>query len=105
VTDRILLIEDDARLAEMVQNYLGESGFSVTIAPTGRAGLALHDRQEFEALILDLMLPDKVLLRRTLMRSPPLLPSLHNPLHQPLARDPINGRFAVKELGCQGNVS
>src|SRR5271165_65486 len=42
----------------MVKNYLGESGFSVTIAPTGQAGLALHGRQEFDALILDLMLPD-----------------------------------------------
>jgi DNA-binding response OmpR family regulator len=58
VTDRILLIEDDPRLAEMVKNYLGESGFSVTIAPTGQTGLALHGRQEFDALILDLMLPD-----------------------------------------------
>jgi two-component system phosphate regulon response regulator OmpR len=42
----------------MVKNYLGESGFSVTIAPTGQAGLVLHGRQEFDALILDLMLPD-----------------------------------------------
>ena len=58
MTDRILLIEDDPRLAEMVKNYLGESGFSVTIAPTGQTGLALHGRQEFDALILDLMLPD-----------------------------------------------
>lgn len=58
MTDRILLIEDDARLAEMVKNYLGESGFSITIAPTGRAGLGLFGRQEFDALILDLMLPD-----------------------------------------------
>ena len=58
MTDRILLIEDDARLAEMVKNYLGGSGFSITIAPTGRAGLGLYGRQEFDALILDLMLPD-----------------------------------------------
>jgi two-component system phosphate regulon response regulator OmpR len=58
VTDRILLIEDDARLAEMVKNYLGGSGFSITIAPTGRAGLGLYGRQEFDAVILDLMLPD-----------------------------------------------
>ena len=58
MTDRILLIEDDARLAEMVKNYLGESGVSITIAPTGRAGLGLYGRQEFDALILDLMLPD-----------------------------------------------
>jgi DNA-binding response OmpR family regulator len=58
VSDRILLIEDDPRLAGMVKNYLGESGFAVTIAPTGRAGLTLHGRESFDALILDLMLPD-----------------------------------------------
>jgi DNA-binding response OmpR family regulator len=28
VTERLLLIEDDTRLAEMVRNYLGEAGFS-----------------------------------------------------------------------------
>lgn len=58
MSDRILLIEDDARLAEMVKSYLGESGFAVTIAPNGRTGLALHGRETFDALILDLMLPD-----------------------------------------------
>jgi two-component system phosphate regulon response regulator OmpR len=58
VTDRILLIEDDKRLAEMVSNYLGEAGFTTAIAGTGGSGLALHDREPFDLLILDLMLPD-----------------------------------------------
>jgi len=58
VTDRILLIEDDKRLAEMVKNYLGEFGFSVTAAHSGSAGIALYRRESFDALILDLMLPD-----------------------------------------------
>jgi two-component system phosphate regulon response regulator OmpR len=58
VTDRILLIEDDPRLAEMVETYLGEAGFSVTVASKGAAGIALEARQMFDALILDLMLPD-----------------------------------------------
>jgi two-component system, OmpR family, phosphate regulon response regulator OmpR len=58
VTDRILLIEDDKRLAEMVKNYLGEFGFSVTAAHSGGAGIALYRREGFDALILDLMLPD-----------------------------------------------
>jgi two-component system, OmpR family, phosphate regulon response regulator OmpR len=58
VTDRILLIEDDRRLAEMVKNYLGEFGFSVTAAHSGGAGVALYRREVFDALILDLMLPD-----------------------------------------------
>ena len=58
LTDRILLIEDDQRLAEMVKNYLGEFGFSVTAAHTGGAGIAAYRRESFDALILDLMLPD-----------------------------------------------
>ncbi len=58
MTDRILLIEDDKRLAEMVSNYLGEAGFTTAIAGTGGGGIALHDREPFDILILDLMLPD-----------------------------------------------
>jgi DNA-binding response OmpR family regulator len=58
VTDRILLIEDDTRLAEMVRDYLGGAGFRVTRAASGGAGLALHGREAFDAIVLDLMLPD-----------------------------------------------
>ena len=58
VTDRILLIEDDARLAEMVRDYLGGAGFRVERAGTGAAGLAMQARDAFDAIILDLMLPD-----------------------------------------------
>jgi DNA-binding response OmpR family regulator len=58
VSDRILVIEDDPRLAEMVKNYLGEAGFSVTVAGDGHSGVALEARETFDALILDLMLPD-----------------------------------------------
>jgi two-component system phosphate regulon response regulator OmpR len=55
---RILLIEDDPRLAEMVESYLGGAGFQVTVAPRGAAAIALHERESFDVLILDLMLPD-----------------------------------------------
>ncbi len=58
MTKQILLIEDDARLAEMVRDYLGESGFGVTIAGTGTEGLALQNERGFDAIILDIMLPD-----------------------------------------------
>ncbi|MCH8863674.1 MAG: response regulator transcription factor [Proteobacteria bacterium] len=58
MTRKILLIEDDARLAGMVRDYLGESGFDVTIAGTGGEGLALQKKHGFDAVILDLMLPD-----------------------------------------------
>jgi DNA-binding response OmpR family regulator len=55
---RILLIEDDARLADMVSEYLGEAGFRVVVAAEGHAGLERAAREPFDALILDLTLPD-----------------------------------------------
>jgi DNA-binding response OmpR family regulator len=58
MTKQILLIEDDVRLAGMVRDYLSESDFDVTIAGTGSQGLALQKEHSFNAIILDLMLPD-----------------------------------------------
>jgi len=58
MSDNILLIEDDNRLAGMVADYLGESGFDVTIAPTGIEGIDQQTANGFDAIILDLMLPD-----------------------------------------------
>tara|TARA_B100000676_G_C17291047_1_gene442426 strand:- start:31 stop:324 length:294 start_codon:yes stop_codon:yes gene_type:complete len=54
----ILLIEDDTRLAAMVRDYLGESGYDVTLSGTVAEGLAQHAKQGFDAIILDIMLPD-----------------------------------------------
>ncbi len=42
----------------MVRDYLSQSGFAATISSTGREGLALHKQHNFDAIILDLMLPD-----------------------------------------------
>ena len=61
MTQRLLMIEDDLRLAQMVAEYLGQSGYVVTHAPTATAGLAqLQSPQGASAdlVILDLMLPD-----------------------------------------------
>ena len=55
---RILLIEDDSRLASLVSEYLGESGFRVSIAGNGAEGLERIKREPFDAIVLDLMLPD-----------------------------------------------
>ncbi len=55
---RILLIEDDPRLAAMVSEYLGEAGFHVSTAAAGGAGLEQLRREPYDALVLDLMLPD-----------------------------------------------
>jgi len=55
---RILLVEDDARLATMVAEYLGEAGFRTTRAASGAAAMQLAASESFDAMILDLMLPD-----------------------------------------------
>jgi len=58
MTARVLLIEDDARLASMVSDYLGEAGFRLTTAATGAAATRAIAGESFDAVILDLMLPD-----------------------------------------------
>jgi DNA-binding response OmpR family regulator len=58
MAERILMIDDDNRLAGMVSDYLGGAGFRVTVAGTARDGEALLKRETFDAVILDLMLPD-----------------------------------------------
>jgi DNA-binding response OmpR family regulator len=55
---RILIIDDDTRLTAMVCDYLGTAGFSVTAAATAFEGQQRLKREQFDALVLDLMLPD-----------------------------------------------
>ncbi|MBB6557413.1 DNA-binding response OmpR family regulator [Acidovorax soli] len=62
MSSQLLMIEDDARLAEMVGEYLGQSGLVVTHRADGKSGLAELQGPDAAALpdlvILDLMLPD-----------------------------------------------
>ena len=61
MTQHLLMIEDDSRLAQMVAEYLGQSGFEVSHATDGQSGLALlqnHSAAPHDLVILDLMLPD-----------------------------------------------
>jgi DNA-binding response OmpR family regulator len=58
MTARVLLVEDDARLASMVTDYLGDAGFRVVVAGTGKAATHAIGTEGFDVVILDLMLPD-----------------------------------------------
>jgi DNA-binding response OmpR family regulator len=58
VVARILMIEDDHRLASMVRSYLRDAGFEVAVADDGASGLAHLERQPCDLVLLDLMLPD-----------------------------------------------
>jgi DNA-binding response OmpR family regulator len=57
-TPQLLMIEDDARLANMVGEYLTQSGFSVAHAGDGMSGLASLQERLPDLVVLDLMLPD-----------------------------------------------
>jgi DNA-binding response OmpR family regulator len=58
MVERILIVEDDSRLAEMLLEYLGQAGFSVTLAPLGATALEKLSEANYDAVVLDLMLPD-----------------------------------------------
>lgn len=55
---RILIIEDDQVIAEVEKDYLEASGFIAEIAASGDIGLKLALSEEFDLIILDLMLPN-----------------------------------------------
>ncbi len=52
-----LLIDDDARLASLVAEYLGQNEVDVTVAPDGERGLATLQKGSFDVVLLDIMLP------------------------------------------------
>ena len=58
MNQQLLMIEDDARLAQMVSEYLARSGFVVNHAGDGGQGLAALQSCASDLVILDLMLPD-----------------------------------------------
>jgi len=58
MTSRLLLIDDDARLAAMVSDYLANAGFEVVNAGSLAAGRERLAAESYDALVLDLMLPD-----------------------------------------------
>ncbi len=58
MAQRILMIEDDQRLAGMVVTYLNQNGFEVRHADTAQAGMAMLADGGYALVLLDLMLPD-----------------------------------------------
>ncbi len=58
MAERLLIIDDDARLAAMLSDYLSAAGFVVERRFSGRDGLAALEAATFDAVILDVMLPD-----------------------------------------------
>lgn len=56
---RILVVEDDLRMLELLRTGLSESGFEVTTAADGDSGLSLALTHRFDAVVLDIGLPGR----------------------------------------------
>ena len=76
---RVLVVEDDESIASFISRGLHEAGFAVDVANTGRDGLIKAQAQEYDAAVLDLMLPEMdgltvvAELRRAGVRTPVLI--------------------------------
>ena len=54
---KVLIIEDDSNIAELLRLYLEKDGFDVTLAENGAVGLAEFERMTPDLVLLDIMMP------------------------------------------------
>lgn len=94
---RLLLVEDDARMAATASQFLRNHGFAVDHAGSGHAALELAALNAYDAVVLDLGLPDLDGLEvcRRLRRAHPSLRIL-----MATARDAVEARIAGLDIGA-----
>lgn len=94
---RVLVVDDDARLADLAAQYLVRSGFAVDTAGDGARALALAAMNAYDAVVLDLTLPDldgfEIARRLRAAASPPRI-------LMATARDAVEDRIAGLDLGA-----
>jgi two-component system, OmpR family, response regulator len=54
---RVLVVEDEVRMAALLERGLREEGYAVDVAPNGTDGLWLAKENDYDAIVLDVMLP------------------------------------------------
>src|SRR5918995_6347358 len=94
---RVLLVEDDLRIARVVERALVEAGHRVDVAHDGLDGLGLAESTSYELLVLDVMLPgmDGLALARELRRERSRVPIL-----MLTARDAVADRVRGLDAGA-----
>ncbi|RVT85064.1 response regulator transcription factor [Inhella crocodyli] len=109
----LLLIEDEADIAELVQSGLRARGMAVHVATDGNTGLALAREPQWDAIVLDLMLPGRdgldvlAALRGEGVRTPVLLLTARNEVGDRIqglalgADDYLGKPFFVEELAAR----
>ncbi|HLW77073.1 MAG TPA: response regulator transcription factor [Bryobacteraceae bacterium] len=56
--ERVLVIDDDVELFQLVTRYLAREGFAISLAPNGKTGIAQALAEEYSLIMLDVMMPD-----------------------------------------------
>jgi len=94
---RILVVEDESKVARALREGLERQGHEVVIAPTGEEGFFLVNAEEFDLVILDLMLPgrDGLQVLSTLRKR-----GLETPVLILTARDAIEDRVQGLDKGA-----
>ncbi len=94
---RVLIVEDERKMAELLKGGLEEENHSVSLAFDGRTGLEFAASSDFDAIVLDLMLPvlDGFEVARRLRRS-----HNHTPILVLTARDGTTDIAKALDLGA-----
>jgi two-component system, OmpR family, response regulator len=94
---RVLVVEDEVKMAGLLRRGLAEEGYAVDVAPTGEDALARARATEYDAVVLDLVLPGMSGLEtcRRLRES-----GVWSPVLVLTARDAIEDRVAGLDMGA-----
>ena len=99
--ERILVIEDEVKFARFVEMELTYEGYSVTKAFDGRTGLELAEKEHFDLILLDVMLPGlngiEVLRRIRRVSSVPII--------MLTARDSVMDKVSGLDLGADDYIT
>jgi len=99
---RILLVEDDRQLRESIARGLREASYAVDDAPDGGKALFLTAVNEYDAIVLDVVLPvrDGIEICRELRRK-----GIHTPILMLTARDTVDDKITGLDAGADDYVT
>ncbi|WP_338203260.1 response regulator [Candidatus Nephthysia bennettiae] len=99
---RVLLVEDDHRLASSLRRNLGEAGIAADAVHDGEEGLEAAQLVPYDLILLDVMLPglDGMEVSRRLRRA-----RVHTPILMLTARDSVDDRVGGLESGADDYLS
>jgi two-component system OmpR family response regulator len=94
---RVLIVEDEPRLATLIRTGLLDEGYAVDVAELGNEALEWVVRAEFDSIVLDIMLPDLdgLSVCRTMRKR-----GVRSPILMLTARDALEDRIAGLDAGA-----